>query len=542
MRRMTCLRPLAAVALLASLAACASSRGYDVEEKSLAQVSADLESGDVTAEALTRAYLRRIERLDRNGPRLNSVLAVNPRAVEQARALDVERRSGRIRGPLHGVPVLIKDNIEAAELPTTAGSLALAENRTGRDAPVVARLRGAGAVILGKTNLSEWANIRSSESISGWSAVGGQTRNPYAFDRNPCGSSSGSGVAAAASLAAAAVGTETDGSVVCPSAVNGIVGLKPTVGLISRTRVIPISASQDTPGPMARTVQDAAVLLDAMAGSDPEDQATVEAGARKADYLAALDAGALSGRRIGVLRWQAGFDSEVDAVFERALADLRASGAVLVDVERPAGWAAVGEAELPVLLHEFKRDLNAYLAATPAKVRARTLSDLIAFNTANADRELPLFGQDLFERAESGRDAAAYNKARANGRRLAGAEGLDSMLKGQKLDALVAPTLGTAWLSDPVNGDQYVGGGASRLAAVSGYPHLTVPMGFVRGLPVGLSFTAEAWSEAKLLALGYAYEQRAAARRPPRYLPTISPDLSAKARPQLVATAPISER
>ncbi len=521
---------LCGLTLTAALAACATSDGYEVEERSLAQISADMAAGQVTAEALTRAYLRRIEAMDDRGPTLRAVIAISPNAVAEARRLDAERRSGRVRGPLHGVPILIKDNIETTELPTTAGSLALAGNLTRRDAPLVARLRTAGAVILGKTNLSEWANIRANHSISGWSAVGGQTRNPYALDRNPCGSSSGSGVAAAASLAAATVGTETDGSIVCPAAVNGVVGLKPTVGLVSRTRVIPISASQDTAGPMARTVQDAALLLDAIAGSDPEDPATAEAGARKADYLAALDAGALSGRRLGVLRWQAGFDADVDAAFEVALTALRDAGATLVDVERPDGWSAVGEAELPVLLHEFKRDLNAYLATTPAAVGVRSLTEVIAFNTANADRELPLFGQDLFVRAEGGEDAAVYQASRAKGRRLAGPEGIDRMLRDDRLDALIAPTLGLAWLTDPVNGDQYVGGGAARLAAVAGYPHLTVPMGQVRGLPVGLSFTAEAWSEAKLLALGYAFEQRIAARRPPRYLPTITPDRAAAER------------
>jgi amidase len=493
---------------------------YAVEERSLAAVAADLQAGRVSAEAVTRAYLDRIAAID---PQLRSVLAVNPRALEQARALDVELRAGRSRGPLHGVPVLVKDNIETADQPTTAGSLALAANAAGRDAPLVARLRAAGAVILGKTNLSEWANIRSSESVSGWSAVGGQTRNPYALDRNPCGSSSGSGVAAAASLAAATVGTETDGSIVCPASANGVVGLKPTVGLVSRTHVVPISATQDTPGPMTRTVEDAALLLTVLAGSDPADPATAEADRRRVDYSRALKADALRGRRLGVLRFQAGFDSEVSVVFDRALADLKAAGAEIVDIDAPGvDLGKMGEQELAILLFELKRDLNAYLATTPAAVRTRTLADVIAFNNANPDAETPLFGQDLFLRAQAGEGADAYPEQKAAARKAAGPDGIDAILAKHKVDALIAPTLGPAWLIDPVNGDQYVGSGVSQMPAVAGYPHITVPMGQVRGLPVGLSFVAEAWSEAKLLGLAYAYEQRSRARRPPRYLPTIT--------------------
>lgn len=504
----------------AERSAPAAAAAYNVEERSLAQVSADLSAGRVTSEQLTRAYLERITAVD---PKLRSVLAVNPQALEQARALDAERRSGRSRGPLHGVPILLKDNIEAAELPTTAGSLALKENRTGRDAPLTARLRAAGAVILGKTNLSEWANIRSSDSISGWSAVGGQTRNPYALDRNPCGSSSGSGVAAAASLAAAAIGTETDGSIVCPSSVNGVVGVKPTVGLVSRTRVIPISASQDTPGPMTRTVEDAALVLTALAGSDPEDPATAEADTRKVDYRAALRPDGLKGKRLGLLRFQAGFDPDVTPVFDRAVAALKAAGAEVVEITSPGfDNNGLGAQELDVLLFELKRDLNAYLASTPPAVRTRTLKDVIAFNEANATAEMPLFRQELFEQAQKGEDAAAYPAQLALARTTARRDGIDAMLAKYKVDALIAPTVGAAWLIDPVNGDQFVGGGASQLAAIAGYPHITVPMGQVRGLPVGLSFTGAAWSDAKLLALAYAFEQKTKARRPPGYAPTIT--------------------
>jgi len=508
-----------------SLAACGQGAPvYDVAEKSIAQLQADMASGAVTSEQLVQAYLDRIERIDRSGPNLNSVLALNPNALEQARALDIERAEGRVRGPLHGIPILLKDNIESADpMPTTAGSLALVDNVTNRDAPLVGRLREAGAVILGKTNLSEWANIRSSHSTSGWSAVGGLTRNPYALDRNACGSSSGSGAAAAASLAAITIGTETDGSITCPSAINGLVGIKPTVGLVSRTHIVPISRSQDTAGPMGRSVADVAAVLSVIAGSDPADAATAEADARRADYTAALDANALQGRRIGVVRPMAGFSPAVDAVFEQAVADLRAAGAEIVEItERPAALNGLGADELVILLAELKSDLNAYLATTPQTVRTRTLADVIAFN-AGTPAETALFGQDLFEQAEAseGVEDPAYRAAQARAGAAARAA-IDTLMRDHRVDALAAPSLGPAWTTDIVNGDHYIGGGASQLPAVSGYPHITVPMGQVGGLPVGLSLFAEAWSEAKLLSFAYAYEQRAQARRPPRYLPTIS--------------------
>lgn len=490
------------------------------EEHSILELSLAMASNEVTSEALTRAMLDRIERIDRRGPRLNSVIAVNPDAITQARALDAERRAGRVRGSLHGVPLLIKDNIETADrMPTTAGSLALADNITGRDAPLVARLRAAGAVILGKTNLSEWANIRSGSSISGWSAVGGQVRNPYALDRSPCGSSSGSGAGVAASLAPGAVGTETDGSVVCPSAMNGLVGFKPTVGLVSRTHVVPISHSQDTPGPMGRTVEDVAVMLEVMAGSDPADPATREADARKVAYSSNLDRDALKGMRIGVLR--AGDDDALKARFEAALAQLKAVGAVLVEVQQPK-LEGMGDAEFQVLLMELKSDLAAYLATTPPAVKVRSLADVIAFNKANAAAEMPFFGQDIFEKAQAtgGTADPVYKAARAKSLRLAGREGIDAMLAEYNVRVIVTPTYGQPWLIDPVYGDNFKGPSASELPAIAGYPHLTVPMGLADGLPVGLSFIGTAWADQLVINAGYAFEQAGPMRVPPQYLPT----------------------
>jgi amidase len=461
------------------------------------------------AEVATLAALARTVQTD---PFVGSVIALDPTAVAQARQVDRAEKSGSIVGH----PVLIKDNIETAgPLPTTAGSLALAGNITNRDAPLVAGLRRAGAVILGKTNLSEWANIRSSRSISGWSAVGGQTRNPYALDRNPCGSSSGSGAAVAAGIVRLAIGTETDGSITCPAAINGIVGLKPTVGLVSRTHIIPISASQDTAGPMAATVKEAAALLTAIAGSDPADPATRDADKYKRDYEAALDRNALRGKRIGVMRFAAGFGTE--AAFELALATLRGQGATLIDI-KAFNDENFGEAEFQVLMFEFKDGLNAYLRSSPAAIPVRSLADVIAFNNAYAAQEMPLFGQELFLQAEAtkGLKDPAYIKARAKSLRVA-KNGLDGMLRIHKLDALVGPTMPPSWKIDAVNGDQLAGSGAGNLAAVAGYPHLTVPMGMIKGLPVGLSFIGPKWSEALLLSLGYAYEQARAPMPAPQF-------------------------
>ncbi len=507
---------------------------YDVVEAPIADLAAAMAAGEATSETLVEAYRARIAQIDRAGPALRSVIALNPNAPDEARGMDAERRAGRLRGPLHGVPLLIKDNIETADgTATTAGSLALKDNVTGRDAPLVRRLRDAGAVILGKTNLSEWANIRSGHSLSGWSAVGGLVRNPYALDRSAGGSSSGTGSAIAASLAAAGVGTETDGSVTCPSSFAGLVGLKPTVGLVSRTHVVPISMSQDTPGPMARSVADAAILLTAMAGSDPADGATAEADARRADYLAALESASLAGKRLGVLTYCARLAPSVDAVFAGAVATLRAAGAEVVDIEGFEPPSDFSKDEMTVLLTELKAGLNAYLATTPPQVACRSLADVIAFNRADP-RELGLFGQELFEQAQASAGLAdpAYLKARADGLQMAGADGLARLIADHRLDALIAPSYGPAWRVDTALGD-HGWGGASRLPAIAGYPHLTVPMGFTRGLPLGLSFIGLPWTEAALLSLGHAFEQVAKARRPPTYMGSLEaePAFEAAAAP-----------
>jgi amidase len=471
-----------------------------------------------TAETATAAAIARVQMVD---PQIHAVIALDPTALDQARAIDRRRKA---RGLLYGYAILLKDNIEAeGPLPTTAGSMALLDNVTHRDAPLVARLRAEDAVILGKTNLSEWANIRSSASISGWSGVGGQTRNPHALDRNPCGSSSGSAAAVAAGEVSAAIGTETDGSITCPAAVNGVVGLKPTVGLVSRTHIVPISHSQDTAGPIATDVATAARVLAAIAGTDPADPATKNADAHVVDYLAALKPDALKGARIGVLRFATGWSAGTDKVFAQALAVLRAQGATLVDITELKDRDKIGEAEVLVLNTELKADLNAYLASTPPAVKTRTLAEVIAFNSAHADRELALFGQETFVKAEAtkGLDDPAYQAARATSLRLAGRDGIDAMLAANHLDALVSPTMPPAWKIDAVNGDQSTGAGAGSLAAVAGYPHLTVPMGAVTGLPVGLSIIGPAWSEARLLSYGYAYEQAAHTKVTPRFLPSI---------------------
>ncbi|HEU5286341.1 MAG TPA: amidase [Sphingomicrobium sp.] len=521
-------KPIALFAAIASLAGCAAASAEDPRFGGVpvATVAAPVAAPAGPAEAATAAAIERIARID---PQLGSVLALDPTAIAQARRIDAQG----LRGPLAGVPVLVKDNIEVAgPLPTTAGSLALAANVTNRDAPLVARLRAAGAVIVGKANLSEWANIRSSDSISGWSALGGQVRNPYALDRNPCGSSSGSGAAVAAGLVRMAVGTETDGSITCPAAVNGIVGFKPTVGLVSRTHVIPISASQDTAGPMAASVREAALLLAAIAGSDPADPATRDADAHKEDYAAALDAGALNGARIGVMRFASGFGT--DEPFERALATLRAEGAVLVEI-KGFDRGPIGANEFTVLLTEFKAGLDDYLRSSPAPIPVRSLADVVAFNRANMGQEMPLFGQDIFDKAQAtkGLSDPAYKKARAVSLRLAGAQGIDRLLKEQRLDVLIGPTMPPAWKIDAVNGDQISGGGAGKLAAVAGYPHLTVPMGLVKGLPVGLSFIGPKWSDTLMLRLGFAFEQARGPLPAPRFLRSIeeSPEIAPHLKP-----------
>jgi amidase len=491
-----------------------------VEERSIDSLQAAMAKGETSSVAITRAYLARIAAMDRAGPTLRAVIALNPDAIAEAQASDVRRKAGRALGPLDGIPILVKDNIETKDpIPTTAGSLALADNITRRDAPVIANLRAAGAVILGKTNLSEWANIRSSRAMSGWSAIGGLVRNPYAFDRTACGSSAGSGAAAAASFSAVALGTETDGSVVCPSSINGLVGLKPTIGLVSRTHIVPISHSQDTAGPMGRSVRDVAELFSAMIGSDPADPATRDADSHKSDYAAALKPGALKGMRIGVIRPD--MTPDLAAKYDATLAVLKAAGATLVDVVQPK-LDGLGEAEQIVLNTELKADLNAYLATTPAAVKTRTLADVIAFDDAHETTEMPYFGQETFIAAEKtrGLDDPAYKAARAESLKLAGEQGIDAMFRAADASVLVEPTYGPAWLSDPVYGDQYNGPSSSTLPAVAGDPNLTVPMGLVDGLPAGLSFIGPAYSEATLLAAGYDYEQASHARVPPKYLPT----------------------
>ena len=489
----------------------------------LPELAAAIKAGEVTSEAATAAYIARIEAVDWSGPTLQSVLALNPDALDDARAADAKKQSGEPLGLLHGVPILLKDNIETADpVATTAGALALKDNITGRDSPLVAGLRAQGAIILGKTNLSQWANFRSNDSMSGWSALGGQVKNPHMLDRNPCGSSSGSGAAVAASLAAGAVGTETNGSILCPSTVNGIVGFKPTVGLVSQQYIVPISSSQDTAGPMTKTVTGAAMMLNAMATGDA-----------KADYVAALDAAALSGARIGVLRFAAGSNADMKALFEAALDDMAAAGAALIDIEEfePKTENFWGKAR-DVLRYEFKATLNDYLADAAPAVTVRSLDDLIAFNEANADVELALFDQSIFvESAKmNGLDDPEYVKARDDARAAAGADGIDALFAEYDVDILVSPSGPIAPRVDPVNGDVWPSwAGAGYLAAIAGYPNLTVPMGTVRGLPAGISFIGAKDQDAKVLSFGYAYEQRSMERVDPQYLP------NAEAQPEIAA-------
>jgi amidase len=490
-------------------------------DASVTELQAEMAAGRLTTRALTAAYVGRIRALDQRGPSVRSVLEVNPDALAIATALDEERDAGGPRGPLHGVPVLLKDNIATADrMATTAGSLALVGVKPTRDAHLVTRLRKAGAVILGKTNMSEWANIRSTRSTSGWSGRGGLTRNPYALDRNPSGSSSGSAAAIAANFAAVAVGTETDGSIVSPSSINGLVGIKPTVGLVSRDGVIPISHTQDTAGPMARSVADAAALLSALVGPDARDSATADA--KPVDYAQYLDAKRLAGARLGVVRAQFGSHPGVDEVIEQALTSLQARGAVLVDPVELGQADSLHEAELEVLLHELRADLPVWLADFAPHAPVATLRDLIAWNERHRANEMPWFGQELFEQAESrgGLTDSVYVEALARCRRFAREEGIDAALAEHNLDALVAPTGGPAWLTDLVNGDHDTGSFSSP-AAVAGYPHLTVPAGFVHRLPIGLSFVGPAWSEPLLIALAYAFEQATGARRPPTFAPSI---------------------
>jgi amidase len=499
-------------------------RSFELDELTIADLQEGMKSGRYTARSIVEKYLARIEAIDKQGPAINSVIELNPDALSMADTLDQQRRSGRIRGPLHGIPVLIKDNIDTADkMMTTAGSLALVGARPPRDSAVVARLRSAGAVILGKTNLSEWANIRSSHSTSGWSGRGGLTRNPYALDRNPCGSSSGSGAAVSASLCAVAIGTETDGSIVCPSSANGIVGIKPTVGLVSRAGIVPIAHSQDTAGAMARAVKDAAILLAAITGADPLDPATA-AGQSKApsSYLAALDPNGLKGARIGVARKYFGFSELVDSLMNTALEAMKSQGATLIDPADLATFGKFDENELPVLLYELKADLNAYLSRPGYKSQVRTLEDVIDFNERFKEKEMPYFGQDLFIQSEAKGPLTTkeYVDMLNTNHRLARADGIDALMDKNKLDAIVAPTSGPSCVTDLLNGDHFTGGSSSA-AAVAAYPIISVPAGFIDGMPVGISFFGRAWSEATLFKLAYAFEQATNSRQRPQFLPTL---------------------
>jgi amidase len=494
-----------------------------IEDASLSDLHAQLTSGALTSRALTQHYLDRIDEIDKHGPTLNSVIELNPEVLEMAEALDAELKERGARGPLHGVPVLLKDNIETGDrMQTTAGSLALEGSRAARDAFVAARLRAAGAVILGKTNLSEWANFRSNLSSSGWSSRGGQTRNAYVLDRNPSGSSSGSGVAVAAGLCAAAIGTETDGSIISPAQTNGIVGIKPTVGLVSRAGIIPIAHSQDTAGPMARTVADAAALLGALTGVDPRDPATADSEGRAyGDYTQFLQLDGLRGVRIGVARNYFGFDERVDAIMEGVIDTVKRLGAEVTDPANVPAPPELGEAEFAVLLYEFKHDLNQYLSALGPEAAVHSLAEVIDFNTRHADTVLRYFGQETLVKAEAKGPLTSdeYMKALETSKRLTRADGLDAVLAAHNLDALLAPSGGPAWLTDYVTGDHY-SGGSSSAAAVAGYPSITVPAGYIRGLPVGVSFFGGAYQEPKLLRLAYAFEQATRVRQAPRFLPT----------------------
>jgi len=489
--------------------------------KSLPEIAAGLKAGEVTSEELVQAYIARIEAVDQSGPTLQSVMSINPDALADARKLDEKRAAGEELGPLHGVPILLKDNIESKDnIATTAGALVLKDNITGRDSPLVAGLRDAGAVILGKTNLSQWANFRSQDSMSGWTALGGQVRNPHMLDRNPCGSSSGSGAAMAASLASGTVGTETNGSVICPSNANGVVGFKPTVGLVSQQYIVPISSSQDTAGPMTKTVTGAAMMLNAMA-----------TGEAKTDYVTGLDASKLNGARIGVLRYAVGGNKDIVKRFDAALEVLKANGAELVEIEeRPAQPEGFGGHSFNVLLYEFKATLNEYLADSAPAVPARTLKDVIAFNIENADIELALFDQSLFDLAVPLGDlsSAEYIEARDTVQKATGEDGIDMLLAKHNVDILVSPSGPVASRVDPINGDVWPSfPGAGSMAAIAGYPHITVPMGTVHGMPVGFSFIGGKDQDAKVLSYGFAYEQNSNLRAEPQYLK------DAEARPEI---------
>jgi amidase len=496
---------------------------FELDEITISELQEGMKSGRFTARSLVGKYSARIAEIDKGGPAVNSVIEMNPDAPAIADALDQERKTKGPRGPLHGVPVLIKDNIATADkMMTTAGSLALVGAQAPKDSFLAQKLRAAGAVILGKTNLSEWANIRSNHSTSGWSGRGGLTKNPYALDRNPCGSSSGTGAGISANLAAAGIGTETDGSIVCPSSSNGLAGIKPTVGLISRSGIIPISHSQDGAGPMCRTVKDAAILLGALTGVDSDDAATAaSAGKSQTDYAQYCDPNGLKGARIGVARKYFGFSEAVDALMEQSLDAMKKMGATLVDPADIPTLGKFGDSEFTVLLYELKADLNAYLARLNGNVQVKTLKDVIEFNERHHDQELRYFGQDVFIKAEAKGPLTEkeYLDAVAKNHQLARVEGIDALMDKHQLDAIVAPTGGPAWLTDLINGD-HVAGGSSNAAAVAGYPNINVTAGYLSGLPVGISFFGRAWSEPTLIKLAYSFEQATKARQAPRFLAT----------------------
>ena len=499
---------------------------FELEEITVPELQDGMKSGKFTARSLVEKYLARIDEIDKRGPALNAIIELNPDSLSIADSLDQERKAKRARGPLHGIPVLIKDNIDTADrMMTTAGSLALVGSKPPKDSFVAQKLRAAGAVLLGKTNLSEWANMRSSHSVSGWSGRGGLTKNPYALDRNACGSSSGTGAGISANLAAVGIGTETDGSIVCPSSANGLAGIKPTVGLVSRSGIIPISHSQDGAGPMGRTVRDAAILLGALAGVDPEDAATAaSAGKSQTDYAQFCDPSGLKGARIGVGRKYFGFSEAVDALMERSLAAMKQQGATLVDPADIDTFGKFDDSELLVLLYELKADLNAYLARLGPGAPVKTLQDVIDFNDRNQPKELHYFGQDLFLKAQAKGPLTekAYLEALAKNHQLAGTEGIDALMDKHQLDAIVAPTGGPSWLTDLITGDHF-SGGSSNAAAVAGYPNINVTAGLVSGMPVGISFFGRAWSEATLIRIAYSFEQATKARQAPRFLNSIEP-------------------
>lgn len=499
-----------------------------MKELSIQELQNKMSSGLYSARTLTQMYLARIAALDKRGPTVNAVIELNPDALAIAEALDQERKAKGPRGPLHGIPLLLKDNIDTADkMMTTAGSLALEGNFAAQDAFVAQKLRATGAVILGKTNLSEWANFRSSRSSSGWSSRGGRTRNPYALDRNPCGSSSGSGVAAAANFCAVAIGTETDGSIVCPATVNGIVGIKPTVGLVSRAGIIPIAHTQDTAGPMARTVADGAAVLGALVGFDPRDPATADSeGKFYTDYTQFLDKDGLRGARIGIARNFFGHHERVDAVIEECIAVLRRCGAAVIDGTNIVTAKHLREPEWQTLKYEFKTDLNAYLANVGPDVAVHSLADVIDFNNRHRDRVMPYFGQEVHLSAQEKGPLAeeTYQTLTAEKLHLARTAGIDAVLQEHRLDAIMAPTGSPAWVTDLIDGDRFLGG-CSTPAAVAGYPHITVPAGYVYGLPIGVSFFAGAWQEPTLIRIAYAFEQATQVRRPPQFLPTANMEI-----------------